>query len=190
MARAEKRAVRKTGVQGAGEPATAREEPDERAVETSRVLTELTYTFFRTRVEADRITGVRGQSSGRYGLLGTLVREGPRTVAEIARSRPVARQGVQRLADDLAAEGLVEYLDNPRHRRSRLLRITPAGERTWRALSRLQLAHAGALGADIPLTDLRTAARVLRALRERLVRLDAERSHATAGRLRRRAGEG
>jgi len=35
---------------------------------------------------------------------------------------------MQRLADELAAEGLVKFIDSPKHRRSKLLRLTPRGK--------------------------------------------------------------
>jgi DNA-binding MarR family transcriptional regulator len=35
---------------------------------------------------------------------------------------------MQRLADELAAEGLVEFIDNLKHRRSKLVRLTRKGD--------------------------------------------------------------
>ena len=141
---------------------------DDVAAEMGRLLLELTYAFFRHRAASDRIVLELGQSSGRFGLLRTLVREGPKTVADIARSRPVARQGVQRLADGLAAEGLVTFEANPNHRRSRLVRITPKGERVFQEMARRHERHAAALAEGLSVREIRTASRVLRTLRERL----------------------
>ena len=61
--------------------------------------------------------------------------DGPLTVPQIAQMRPTSRQRMQRLADELAAEGLVEFIDNPGHRRSKLLSLTPRGESRYRVLS-------------------------------------------------------
>ncbi len=47
---------------------------------------------------------------------------------QIARARPVARQHIQKLANELAAQGLVEFIDNPAHKCSKLLCLTPEGE--------------------------------------------------------------
>lgn len=141
---------------------------DDVTAEMGRLLLELTYAFFRNRAASDRIVLELGQSSGRFGLLRTLVREGPKTVADIARSRPVARQGVQRLADGLAAEGLVVFETNPSHRRSRLVRITPKGERVFREMARRHERHAAVLAEGLSVREIRTASRVLRTLRERL----------------------
>jgi len=52
----------------------------------------------------------------------------PQTVAEMARDMGHARQSVQRIADVLAAEGLVTYVDNPKDKRSRLVALTPKGK--------------------------------------------------------------
>jgi hypothetical protein len=39
--------------------------------------------------------------------------------------RATGRQRLQRLADELAAEGLVKFTENPNHRRSKLVQLTP-----------------------------------------------------------------
>ncbi|HBZ68317.1 MAG TPA: MarR family transcriptional regulator [Deltaproteobacteria bacterium] len=132
------------------------------------LLLELAYTFFRLRAEADRRARRVGQSTGRLGILRTLAEEGPRTVAQIARSRPVARQGVQRLADALADEGLLESIDNPDHRRSKLLRLTSRGRKAYQALLRGQQSFAQELARGFSEDELRRCAWVLRKLRERL----------------------
>ena len=104
---------------------------------------------------------------GTLGILRTLFEDGPRTVAEIARSRPVARQGVQRNADALAERGLVSYADNPRHRRSKLLVLTTRGEKACRRARDAQLAWAAWIddGSESQLA-LQNAARVLRWCRQ------------------------
>jgi DNA-binding MarR family transcriptional regulator len=53
---------------------------------------------------------------------------------------------MQRLADELAAEGLVEFIDNPRHPRSRLVRLTRAGEARYREMDARLLAIASTMG--------------------------------------------
>ena len=134
----------------------------------TELLLELAYTYFRLRAEGDRRARRVGQSTGRLGVLRSLADQGPRTVAQIARSRPVARQGVQRLADALAREGLVEYLANPDHRRSKLLRLTVRGAKTYRALRRGQRVFAEELTRGLSEDELRSATSLLRKLRERL----------------------
>jgi DNA-binding MarR family transcriptional regulator len=51
----------------------------------------------------------------------------PPTVAQIGRSLGHPRQVVQRAANQLAERGLVEFADNPDHKRASLIVATPAG---------------------------------------------------------------
>ena len=62
--------------------------------------------------------------------------------------RPAA-SACTRLADELAAEGLVEFIDNPKHRRSKLVQLTPKGGRRYRELNARFLAIASALGVGL-----------------------------------------
>jgi len=74
----------------------------------------------------DAVAATAGQSRARSTCLQQLA-GGPRTVADIAERLGLARQGVQRVADLLVADGLAAYADNPRHRRAKLLTLTDAG---------------------------------------------------------------
>jgi DNA-binding MarR family transcriptional regulator len=91
-------------------------------------------------------------------------------VPELARSRPVARQPVQRMADQLAARGLVSFEANPRHRRSRRMALTPEGRCLYERVERAQRAWASRLASeDLGERRLRDAARVVRRIGERLL---------------------
>lgn len=87
-------------------------------------LTELVLKVFRLNGRflevADDITGGGGLTAARWQVLGAVLRE-PLSVAAAARSMGLTRQSVQRLADVLVDEGLCTYLDNPAHRRAKLL---------------------------------------------------------------------
>jgi DNA-binding MarR family transcriptional regulator len=101
-----------------------------------------------------------GQTLARWLVLET-IQDRPATVAQIARTLLLARQGVQRLADVLVHDGLAAYEDNPAHRRAKLLRITPQGRATLRAIQTAQAAWADALGAEIGEAELRQASILL-----------------------------
>lgn len=51
----------------------------------------------------------------------------PLPAASIARNMGLTRQAVQRIVDLLVERGLVEFKDNPHHRRAKLVVLTPAG---------------------------------------------------------------
>jgi DNA-binding MarR family transcriptional regulator len=78
-----------------------------------------------------------GQTLARYFVLREAQGEGA-PVVEIARRLRLARQGVQRIADVLADEGLVAYAENPRHRRAKLVTLTDRGRAFLHAIAAAQ----------------------------------------------------
>ena len=136
-------------------------------------LTRLILEVFRVNGDllaaGDRLAGELGQTSARWQVLGAL-RNGPLSVAAIARQMGLARQSVQRTANILAAAGIVEYAANPAHRRAKLVRLTPVGDETLAQISRRQVAWANRLASALPLgaAELERAADVLGHVRDEL----------------------
>src|SRR5690349_13656208 len=93
-------------------------------------FSDLIIQIFRTNgqlLEAgDRLTQPVGLSSARWQALG-VVEHGPISVAHVARSMGLARQSVQQTADGLEQDGFIAYIENPYHRRSKLMQLTPKG---------------------------------------------------------------
>jgi DNA-binding MarR family transcriptional regulator len=110
--------------------------------------------------EGDALARPAGQTSARWLVL-AVVENGPATVAQIARILGLARQSVQRVADLLEADGLADFVDNPGHRRAKLLRLTPRGRRTLRKIQTAQRAWADELGGRIGDAELSRATTVL-----------------------------
>ena len=71
---------------------------------------------------------------------------------------------MQRLADELAAEGLVEFIDNPKHRRSKLVRLTPKGKARYRELNARLLSIASTIAVAFGEPDIRKATEIVRQL--------------------------
>lgn len=109
-----------------------------------------------------------GLSLAERGLLLQLRRGGHQTIPQIAAQRGSTRQYVQQALGPLVERGLVEWLGNPRHRRSRLAALTPAGvELVRRVLAREGALFAGLAGA-VPREQLLEAAAIVAALEARL----------------------
>ena len=85
----------------------------------------------------------------------------------------LARQSVQRVADVLADDGLVAYEDNPRHRRAKLARLTPEGNRLLARIDAGQRAWANRHGAEVGRPDAEQAAALLERIRGTLTRPDS-----------------
>jgi DNA-binding MarR family transcriptional regulator len=94
----------------------------------------------------------------------SLARLGALTVPQIAEMRPTSRQRMQRLADELAAEGLVEFIDNPKHRRSKLVQLTAKGEARYREMNTRFLAIASTVGVAVKDADIRKTTEIVRQL--------------------------
>ena len=109
---------------------------------------------------ADTLVADLGLTSARWQVLSRL-REEPSTVSRVARRMGLSRQGVQKLADRLVADGFVEVRPNPDHKRSPLLRLTPRGQRTLDEARRRQEAWADRVGRDLAADDMAAACRAL-----------------------------
>ncbi len=134
-------------------------------------LTELIREIFLTNgllLEAgNQIAGSVGLSSARWQVLG-IVEHGPVPVAQIARIWRLTRQAVQQTSDALDKGGFVEYLENPHHRRAKLVSITPKGTA---ALGRIRERHApwaNGIARHQELKALQAATVTLRNLRQTL----------------------
>lgn len=91
--------------------------------------------FHRLRALSEEVPApVDGFSASHRGVLESLTLDGPATVPALARARPVTRQHIQALVNDLLAWDLVRTAPNPAHRRSPLLDVTPRGRAAYERL--------------------------------------------------------
>jgi DNA-binding MarR family transcriptional regulator len=80
----------------------------------------------------------------------------------------VTRQHIQTLVNSLLELRLVALVDNPAHRRSALVRLTPEGQRGIERMKRRERQLFDTLELKTKPDDLRRAAAVLSAVREAL----------------------
>ncbi|MFF5208643.1 MarR family winged helix-turn-helix transcriptional regulator [Streptosporangium sp. NPDC000396] len=102
-----------------------------------------------------------GLTSARWQVLGVIEHE-PSSVAQVARAMGLARQSVQQTADSLAADGLITFEENPRHRRSKLMALTPQGHAALDHVARCQAEWANRIAERMTLTELNAAIETLR----------------------------
>jgi DNA-binding MarR family transcriptional regulator len=99
---------------------------------------------------------------------------GARTVPQVARRLGVTRQSVQRVANLLAAEGLIESVANPDNARSPLFRLSKRGKEVLTAITRAADPWLHRVGEELSLEDLQRAraalAVLMRFARESIVR--------------------
>lgn len=130
----------------------------------AELILEVAQCFFRMRAMGRKTGLITSWGGGAYGFTRSLALLGPLSVPQIAQMRPTSRQRMQRLADELAADGLVEFIDNPKHRRSKLVRLTHKGEARYREDSARFLAIASTLGTNLREADVLKAIEIVRQL--------------------------
>ena len=137
------------------------------------LLTGAALTTFRLNGQflgvAEELARPAGLTAARWQVLGAVL-ETPLSVAAIARAMGITRQSVQRIADLLVEQRLAEYVQNPAHRRAKLVRPSAAGYAAVRRISPAHAVLAQRLADEMGIDEL---SRALEALRELSAALDA-----------------
>ena len=137
----------------------------------AKAFTELILETFRFNgrllAEGDRLTKTLGLTSSRWQVLGAIDAQSL-SVAQIARKMGLARQNVQRLADALERELIVEYLPNPDHKRAKLVRLTKRGRSALKNVDLRQEQWANTTVSDMSASEIQAAIDIVKKLRSRL----------------------
>jgi len=95
-----------------------------------RLTVQLVLAARRWRSLLDERLRVIGQSSARMEALAAIINSPPLSAqVDIAKRLKIEGPTMTRMLDTLESDGLVERLPDPADRRSKLLRLTPQGER-------------------------------------------------------------
>ena len=136
-----------------------------------RLFNDMLAEVFRLRARllesAEDIAARAGLTSARWQILGA-VEHAPAPVAQVARNMGLSRQAVQETADAMERDGLIEFIDNPDHKRARLMVPTAKARKALDALRPRQSQFASLMGARHSLEDLQTTLDVLRKARAML----------------------
>ena len=119
----------------------------------------------------NQLTKPFGLTSARWKVLGP-ISEQPLIVAQIARRMRLARQGVQRIVNDLESLGVVVLESNLDHKRAPLVSTTEKGRETMLAVREAQAAWVNQLSAGLSERQMQQALKVLEAVRARLEQVD------------------
>jgi DNA-binding MarR family transcriptional regulator len=137
---------------------------DSKAEAITELMLEVAQCFFRIRALGQKAGLFTSWGGGAFGFMRSLALLGPLTVPRIAHMRPTSRQRMQRLADELAAGGLVRFIDNPKHRRSKLVQLTPKGDARYRELNARLLSIASTMVVTLNEPDIRKTTEIVRHL--------------------------
>src|SRR6478609_9211361 len=147
-----------------GRRAAAPPTVDSKSEAVAELMLEVAQCFFRIRAVGQKTGLITSWGAGAFGFMRSLALLGPLTVPQIAQMRPTSRQRMQRLADELAAAGLVKFIDNPKHRRSKLVALTRKGDARYRELNARFLVIASTMGVALSEADIRKTIEIVRRL--------------------------
>ena len=133
---------------------------------TLAVMNEVRSLMHRMKKAAQELHGGNEATAGKRGVLFSIAEEGPQTVPQLARSRPVSRQHIQILVNALRRQKLVRVVRNPEHRRSPLIELTAAGRRTVKKMRAREAALLKRMRTLTTKDDLAATVRVLRTIKD------------------------
>jgi len=130
------------------------------------LISETVSFYQRLKAVAEELHGLKRLSGGKRGVLMDLYQNGMQTVPQMARSRPVSRQHIQTIVNPLAEKGLVEFIENPAHRRSRLVGLTEKGVSLVEEMRRREKELFSQFEIDVSEQSILDSVSVLRSIRE------------------------
>lgn len=159
------------------------------AARLTQALSSLVLEVFRLNGDlltaGDALVGDLGLTSARWQVLGAVsLSPVPLPVAHVARNMGLSRQAVQRVVNEMCAEGLVRLDPNPHHRRAGLVALTERGEAAYATAMRRQTRWAEEVTGGLAAEDIEAAARILRALQQRLDSMAGHTGHAAPDQIR------
>ena len=90
------------------------------------------------------------------------------TVSELARHMGLTRQAVQRLADDMASDDLVEFIENPGDARAMHLILTEAGRAKYHDALEREWQWANAIAEGFDAEQITRAVALLEAITQKI----------------------
>lgn len=138
----------------------------------SQMFTEIVLEIFKLSgllvVEGDILTKDLGLSSARWKVLGALaLSDNSMTVPQIAHTMGQSRQSVQRLTDAMEKDGFIDCLNNPHHKKAKLVTLSQKGIEIYTMLDMQQIPWAQSAATDISYSDMQVALSVMRKMSKR-----------------------
>jgi len=143
---------------------------------SGKVLTDLILESFQLYGvlldSGNRITKPLGLTSARWQVMGAVDLAGhPLTVAQVARRMGLARQGVQRIINDLERLEMVVLKSNLDHKRSPLVSLSKKGAHVMAEIDKAQIVWVNKLAEGLGECQVKQALKVMQKVRERLEQL-------------------
>jgi len=136
--------------------------------ELLNLANEVRLLFHQLVQSGDTLHEAESITMGMRGVLEYVRDNGATTVPDIARNRGVSRQHIQVLVNGLVAQGAVELVDNPAHKRSSLVDLTREGKQTIQRMKRREQRFFSENPPALSAGELRRARKTLQTFRTAL----------------------
>ncbi|TIH19209.1 MarR family transcriptional regulator [Marinifilum sp. JC120] len=113
-----------------------------------------------------------GLSKAQKINLAHLISSGPMTVSDLAFARGVSRQSVQVGITAMVEQGHVQLVDNPRHKKAKLVEVTDHGRDLYEMSERAENEIIEKAFPGFDAAEVRTATRLLKDVRDKLETLN------------------
>lgn len=124
----------------------------------------------------DGIHEQAGMRTPHVKLAKTILSQGQATVPDVAYAMKVSRQFVQTAVNELEKQGVLVFLENPRHKRSKLLQLTEYGQKKLEQTHKNEAALIQQILPNLNKKDVVDARNVLESILERMERIPSERT--------------
>jgi len=124
-----------------------------------------TVEFYHCLTKARRQFHDKELADPKWNVMTILEHAGPQTVPQIARSRKLSRQSIQNTVNLLHQEGYAEFIENPAHKKSSLVRLTDRGEALADEMNRREKELVSKIRIDIKPEEMLKAAQVMQSLK-------------------------
>jgi len=140
-------------------------------IQSAKLFTELVLETFRFNgllIEAgDKLTRELGLTSSLWQVMGSIA-ENPLSMAQIARNMGLTRQGVRRSINILIEKGLVQFEENPDHKRAKLVVPTDEGLQVLDRLENIQVSWSNSISREFSVPELERVIKTFKALEKKL----------------------
>jgi DNA-binding MarR family transcriptional regulator len=134
--------------------------------EMEQLYAELFDTAGLGRRVGEQIAAREGQTQARWQTMWTIDAAEALTVPQIARRLGVSRQNEQRVVNDLVAAKLAAFHDNPDHKSSPLVQLTPKGSTVLDSINVAADQSHSQILASFAVPQIRQLRKLLRAFAE------------------------
>lgn len=126
------------------------------------IFTQVVLEIFKVNgllnAEGDALTKKFSLSSARWKVMGAIVKSNAAlTVPQIGRTMGQSRQATQRIVDVMTKGGMLLQVDNPHHKKAKLVDLTEEGRRIYDQLDIKQFAWAAKGAENLTTNELEIA---------------------------------